>query len=143
LESIQIYIVSTLGIELSKEGTYSILLTDETNVTLKKMFTKLSGLDFHVTKHILVKLSDAIVHVHSKQVVHDGIFPENVCLEFNSFLYEPVLVGFSCENVSVSLDHLHFISKNDSRRWYIYQLMFGKVLLHLQYLQICILFNES
>lgn len=89
-------IVSALGIYLSNSCVYSMVLTYEANVTLKKMFDKIVAIEFEVTKHILLKLSDAIEYIHFKHVLHNGIVPTNVCLRFNSLMYEPILVGFSC-----------------------------------------------
>ena len=79
-------IVSTLGICLSNSCVYSVLLTFETKVTLRKMFDKITDIDFDVTKHVLLKLSDAIENVHSKQVLHNGIVPATICLRFNSMM---------------------------------------------------------
>lgn len=87
-------IVQAHGVTLF-QGEPSLVLSFESDINLKNMFQKFKTIQFLLGKKIVIGLIDALAHLQDKEIIHNMILPENVCLKYNGKFYDPVIVGFS------------------------------------------------
>lgn len=73
----------------------SLVLSYGSNMTLHDYLKQNQVLTTEFITRVLSSLRDGVLYLHRKGVLHNQIVTANICLRYQSQVYEPVLIGFS------------------------------------------------
>ena len=77
------------------QGNPSLVMSFESDINLKCMFQKFKTFQFVLAKKIIIGVISALAYLQEKEIIHNMIVPENICLKYNGKYYDPVIVGYS------------------------------------------------
>lgn len=72
-----------------------LVLSYESDANLADFFKRYPVMETDFVKRKLSAVSEDIVHIHEKGILHNKIITSDICVRYKSSHYDPVLVGFS------------------------------------------------
>jgi len=87
-------ILDLYGISMNRNLPYLTMAYESASNLEESLKSHKSNLSSLIIKHILSGLCKGVSHIHSKDIIHNNLMPENICLKSNSH-FVPVILGFS------------------------------------------------